>query len=85
VPGRWYTPVIPVLGRLRWEDQASLGYIGRTWLKEKANIVTHAYNPSYSGGRDQVDLGSKSAWANRSHDPISKKHITKKGWWSGSR
>jgi hypothetical protein len=25
--------------------------------------VTHAYNPSYSGGRDQEDQSSKSAWA----------------------
>jgi hypothetical protein len=35
--------------------------------------VAHAYNPSYSGGRDHEDHGSKSAWANRSRDPISKK------------
>jgi hypothetical protein len=25
-------------------------------------LVAHAYNPSYSGGRDQEDLGSKPAW-----------------------
>jgi hypothetical protein len=24
--------------------------------------VTHAYNPSYTGGKDQGDLGSKPAW-----------------------
>jgi hypothetical protein len=24
-------------------------------------VVAHAYNPSYSGGRDLEDLGSKSA------------------------
>jgi hypothetical protein len=41
--------------------------------------VTHACNPSYSGGRDQEDYGSKSAWANSSQDPILKKPITKKG------
>jgi hypothetical protein len=34
--------------------------------------VAHACNPSYSGGRDQEDLGSKPAWANRSRDPIPK-------------
>jgi hypothetical protein len=40
------------------------------------------YNPSYSGGRDQKDHGSKAALpANSSEDPISKKPITKKGWW----
>jgi hypothetical protein len=34
--------------------------------------VAHAYNPSYSGGRDQEDRSSKSDWANSSRDPISK-------------
>jgi hypothetical protein len=38
--------------------------------------VSQAYNPSYSGGRDQEDNGSKSAWANNSQDPISKIPIT---------
>jgi hypothetical protein len=40
--------------------------------------VTHTCNPSYSGGRDQEDQGSKSTQANSSRDPISKKPITKK-------
>jgi hypothetical protein len=35
-------------------------------------LVAHAYNPSYSGDRDQEDWGLK-------------KPITKQGWWSGSR
>jgi hypothetical protein len=34
--------------------------------------MAHACNPSYSGGRDQEDRGSKPAWANSSQDPISK-------------
>jgi hypothetical protein len=38
-----------------------------------------AYNPSYSGGRDQEDRGSKPAQANSSQDPNLKKTITKKG------
>jgi hypothetical protein len=29
-------------------------------------LVAHAYNPSYSGGRDQEDGGSKPAQANSS-------------------
>jgi hypothetical protein len=41
--------------------------------------VAHAYNPSYSGGRDQEDHGSKPAWANNWQDPISKKPFTKIG------
>jgi hypothetical protein len=41
--------------------------------------MAHACNPSYSGGRDQEDYGSKPAWATRSQDPILKKPITKKG------
>jgi hypothetical protein len=42
-------------------------------------LVAHACNPSYSGGRDQEDQGSKSAWENSSRDPFSKIAITKKG------
>jgi hypothetical protein len=41
--------------------------------------MVHAYNPSYSGGRDQENRGSKSALANSSKDPISEIPITKKG------
>jgi hypothetical protein len=47
-------------------------------------LVAHVYNPCYSGGRDQEDLGLKPALANSSQDPILKKPNTKKGWWSGS-
>jgi hypothetical protein len=35
--------------------------------------VAHTYYPSYSGGRDQEDQGSKPAWANSSRDLVSKK------------
>jgi hypothetical protein len=37
-------------------------------IKEKKDQapVAHAYNPSYSGGRDQEDHSSKPAWANSS-------------------
>jgi hypothetical protein len=41
--------------------------------------VAHACNPSYLGGRDQEDPGSKPVQANNLRDPISKKPITKKG------
>jgi hypothetical protein len=40
--------------------------------------VAHTCNPSYSGGRDQEDRGSKPAQANSSGDPISKKIFHKK-------
>jgi hypothetical protein len=42
-------------------------------------LVAHAYNPSYSGGREREDCSSKPAWANSSRDPILKKPITKIG------
>jgi hypothetical protein len=35
--------------------------------------VAHACNPSYSGGRDQEDRGSKPAQANSYREPILKK------------
>jgi hypothetical protein len=40
--------------------------------------VVHAYNPSYSGGRDQEDHGLKPAQANSLQDPILRKPLTKK-------
>jgi hypothetical protein len=40
--------------------------------------VVHTYNPSYSGGRDQEDCGSKPAHANSSWDHILKIPITKR-------
>jgi hypothetical protein len=45
--------------------------------------MAHAYNPSYLGGRDQEDCGSKPTRANSSRDPLLSKPITEKGWWSG--
>jgi hypothetical protein len=42
-------------------------------------LVACTYTPSYLGGRDQEDHGSKPAQANSLKDPILKKHITKKG------
>jgi hypothetical protein len=35
--------------------------------------VAHTCNPSYSGGRDQEDQGSKAVWAHSSRDHILKK------------
>jgi hypothetical protein len=49
---------------------------GFTVLIQKENmsqaLVTHAYNPSNPGGRDQEDHDSKSAQANSPQDPILK-------------
>jgi hypothetical protein len=42
--------------------------------------VALAYNPSYSGGRDQEDHTSKQDQAKSSRDPISKISNIKKGW-----
>jgi hypothetical protein len=44
--------------------------------------VAYTYKPSYSGGRDQENHGSKPVWANSSPDLISKKPFIEKGWWS---
>jgi hypothetical protein len=48
------------------------------WLSNQIPInepgaIAHAYNPCYSGGRDQEDCGSKPVQANSSRDPILKK------------
>jgi hypothetical protein len=39
--------------------------------------VVQAYNPSYSGSRDQEDLGSKPAQANSSMKPYLEKTLHK--------
>jgi hypothetical protein len=41
--------------------------------------VAYAYNPSYSGGKDQEDCSSKPAQANTSMRPYFKKPFTKIG------
>jgi hypothetical protein len=40
--------------------------------------VPWAHYPSYSGGRDQEDRGSRPAWANTSQDPSSEKNLMQK-------
>jgi hypothetical protein len=39
--------------------------------------MAQACNPTYSGGRDQEDHGSKPAWANSSTRPYLKKTLHK--------
>jgi hypothetical protein len=75
----------------RWSQQLHLGsgfwsppFIKSYHVSKVRNLLgvaslTHACNPSYSGGRDQEDRSSKPARANSSWDPISKKPIRKKG------
>jgi hypothetical protein len=40
-------------------------------------LVAHAYNPSYSGDRDQLDRGSKPAWQIVC-ETLSLKYLTQK-------
>jgi hypothetical protein len=40
--------------------------------------VVHAYNPSYSGGREQEDLSSKPAKANSPRPYLEKTHHIKR-------
>jgi hypothetical protein len=42
-------------------------------------LVAHTCDPSYSGGRNQEDRGSKPAWANSSARPYLKKSFTQIG------
>jgi hypothetical protein len=56
--------------------------MGPSYLSQKEGKsrvqVAHACNPSYSGGRDQEDGGSKPTQANSSRDPILEKPFHKK-------
>jgi hypothetical protein len=68
--------------QLRWNGPiARESQTSATQLSSKSSRapVTHACNPSYSGGRDQEDCSSKPAQANSSWGPIKKKTITKAG------
>jgi hypothetical protein len=60
----WFTPIIPMLGRLRQEDselEVSLDYLARSCLRKTTSrmLVAHACNPSYVGGWDQEDYNLK--------------------------
>jgi hypothetical protein len=46
-------------------------------------LVAHACNPIYSGGRDQEDHSSKPTQTNSSTRPYLEKALSKNGWWSG--
>jgi hypothetical protein len=62
------------------QSNANLNKNYRSWATMACTCKT-----TYLGGRDEEDHGSKLTRANSSGDPISKKSITKKGWWSGSK
>jgi hypothetical protein len=80
----------PILKKLKYMKQRSGGsqfkaspgkWFMRPYFENTQHSwapVAHAYNSSYSGGRDQQDHGSKPDWTNSSPDPVLKKIITKK-------
>jgi hypothetical protein len=49
------------------------------WPKERPSTLAHAYNTSYSGGRDHEGHCSNPALVNSSQNPILKKTHHKKG------
>jgi hypothetical protein len=61
-----------------------VAYIQNVFIIYSLAPVAHTCNPSYPGGKDHEDHGSKPARANSSRHPILKIPNTKKGWWSGS-
>jgi hypothetical protein len=81
--------MVHIIGRTKWDGTI---FHHTTQNREQFKsyelgqvLVAHTCNPSYSGGRDQEECGSKTAWANSLPDPISNKFIIKEGWCSGSR
>jgi hypothetical protein len=48
-------------------------------MQNSWELVAHACNPNYSGGRGQEDRDLRPAGANSSRDPILKKNHHKKG------
>jgi hypothetical protein len=47
-------------------------------------VVALTCNPSYSGGSNQENHGSKAALANSLRDPVLKYPTQKNGWWGDS-
>jgi hypothetical protein len=69
---------LPKMGVIRLQNTGSSILFLKIYISQAP--VAHGCNPSYSGGRDQKDHGSKPAWANSSRDPISKIFKTKWEW-----
>jgi hypothetical protein len=46
--------------------------------------MAHTCNPSYLGGREQEDHGSRLVQENSSQDPVSKKNQNQLDWRCGS-
>jgi hypothetical protein len=67
--------------RITQTDEVTTALFSFLGLKVVASqLVAHACNLSCLGDKDQVERSLRPAWAT-----ISKKPITKTGWWSGSR
>jgi hypothetical protein len=69
-------------GILSFDLKVMIRYMAKESIYNWAPVA-HVCNPSYSGGRDQEDHGSKPAWVNSSMRPYlkkKKKKITKKDW-----
>jgi hypothetical protein len=78
----WISTVFILWGMWIFKDRDN---IQQCCLQESAwswVMVAHICNPRYLGSEDS---SSKRVPGNSSRDPISKKPLTKKGWWSGSR
>jgi hypothetical protein len=84
---RRFTMLLKILHCLWvWDSPGKPGLQRATqeWIASRVPLA-HACNPSNSGGKDEEDHVSMPAQVNSLRDPISKKPITKKGWWSDSR
>jgi hypothetical protein len=62
----YFTALLSLFSEFHDLDLYLLSVIYSMGLKRKCSqvLVPHAYDPSYSGGRDQEDCGSKPAQAN---------------------
>jgi hypothetical protein len=68
----WRTSIILKKRITSFPEQPRLHRETVSKREERLGTVAHTCNPSYSGGRDQEDHGSKPAWVNSSQDPILK-------------
>jgi hypothetical protein len=74
---------VHIIFRLERTGSSVNGKFNAMYCMNSVNAYFHASHPSYSGGRDQEDPGSKTTSASKFMDLISKIPNAKQEWPNG--
>jgi hypothetical protein len=83
-PSKWELDVV-VDVEMHWEYTSALDTLYFVCVSKSTFFFLRKEIAGCSGGRDQEDCGSKPVQVNIWWDPILKKILHKKCWWSASR